>query len=145
LLEAGLREPTPDEAEALDLGPGDRLVSISRVRLADDIPIAIEHATLPVECAAVLAADLEKGSLHEALIDLARYPSTAQSAITARAASADEARLLDVAQRSPVLVERRRIHDAHGSPLEYTETIYAPERYVIDASFAWAPKDGRSD
>jgi len=142
LLEAGLREATADEADGLGLRDGERLVAISRVRLADNTPIAIEHATLPVECAGVLAGDLEHGSLHEALTALGRRPRTAQSAISARTPTGEEAKLLDIDVRSPLLVERRRIQDDEGEPLEYTETIYAAERYVIDASFAWAPNNG---
>ena len=136
LLSAELREPVGGEAPALRLGPLQRTVSIVRLRLADGLPMAVEHAALTPDCAAVLAEeDLEAGSLHEALRALGRRPTTALCRISARTATAAECRLLDLPSRSAVLQEQRVITDAEGAPLEFTTTVYAPEKYVIDAVF----------
>lgn len=135
LLTAELRRARKAELDALGLAGDTRVVAISRVRLGDGVPLAIEHAALPATCAGVLAADLERGSLHEALTGLGRTPTTAHAWITARLATKPEAKLLDVALRGPLLIERRVILDAAGEPLESTETLYVPERYVIDATF----------
>ncbi len=51
LLEAGLRPATSADLEALRLADGARVVAISRLRLADGVPLAIEQAALPSECA----------------------------------------------------------------------------------------------
>lgn len=135
LLDARLRTPTAADAEALRLDEGSRVVSLSRLRLADDVPMAIENVALPASCAPVLAEDLEQGSLHEALHALGRVPTTAHSWIGARTAGAAEARLLDIAPRSALLVERRIILDGEGVPLEHTESAYVADRYVIDVTF----------
>jgi GntR family transcriptional regulator len=58
LLEAGLRPATTADLDALRLPDGARVVAISRLRLADGQPMAIEHAALPADCAGVLADDL---------------------------------------------------------------------------------------
>lgn len=141
LLKAELRPARQDEIDAFELPEESRLVAISRIRLADGVPLAIEHAALTLDCAGVLAADLEHGSLHEALVELGRTPHTAQSWITARLATTEEARLLDISPRGPLLIERRVIRDTTGAPLESTETIYVPERYVIDATFTLMSPD----
>lgn len=135
LLSAQLSTPEAADVEALHIDEGARVVRISRLRLADDVPLAIEHATLPADCAGVLATDLETGSLHGSLRQMGRTPGRAYSWITARLAGANEAKLLDIAVRGPLLVERRVIYDTDQAPLEHTETTYAAERYVIDAIF----------
>jgi GntR family transcriptional regulator len=135
LLEAGLCPASTADSTALHLPEGARVVVIRRLRCADDVPLALEHAVLPAECAGVLADDLEHGSLHESLHRLGRTPDVANSWITARPATAGEAKLLDVPARTALLVERRIIHDVTGAPLEHTETAYIAERFVIDAVF----------
>ena len=139
LLQAGLRAATGADVEALRLSAGARVVAISRLRLADGVPLAIEHAALPAECAGVLADDLETGSLHESLAARGRVPGVSRSWIRARLATATESRLLEVPRRSALLVERRIIYDTQGMPLEHTETAYNADAYAIDAVFSASP------
>ena len=136
LLQAGLRAATTADLDALRLPEGARVVAISRLRLADGVPMAIEHAALPAECAGVLADDLETGSLHESLAARGRVPSVSRSWIRARLATAVESRLLEVPRRTALLVERRIIYDTDALPLEHTETAYNAANYAIDAVFS---------
>ncbi|PDQ34775.1 MAG: hypothetical protein B5766_09285 [Candidatus Lumbricidophila eiseniae] len=135
LLSAELREANQAEVDALRLQDKARVVSIARLRLADGTPMAVEHASVTPDCAPVLAEELESGSLHEALRKLGRIPVTALTWISARAASTAEARLLGLSARAPVLVEKRIISDQEEQPIEFTTTVYDPDRYVIDAVF----------
>jgi GntR family transcriptional regulator len=139
LLEAGLQTATTADLDALRLPDGARVVAISRLRLADGVPMAIEHAALPAECAGVLADDLENGSLHESLAARGRTPSISRSWIRARIATAAESRLLGIAPRAALLVERRIIYDTGGMALEHTETVYNADNYAIDAVFSVSP------
>ncbi len=136
LLNAALAPATPADVDALRLPAGARIVSVSRIRLADGIALAIENVALPASCAGVLAVDLESGSLHDALVGIGRVPTVAHSWISARSATAAEARLLGLSAREPLLVERRIMYDNDGAPLEHTESAYVASRYVIDAVFA---------
>ncbi len=140
LISAEVRYATAGEIEALKLEAEARIVSIVRLRLADSTPMAIENATLTLNCAPVLATNLENGSLHSALATLGRTPSKALSWISARLAESKEARLLELPAKSPALVERRIITDQNSEPLEFTTTVYHPERYIIDAIFTLAPE-----
>ena len=139
LLQAGLRAATTAALDALRLPEGSRVVAISRLRLADGVPMAIEQAALPAECAGVLADDLETGSLHESLAARGRVPSVSRSWIRARLATAVESRLLAVPRRAALLVERRIIYDPGGLPLEHTETAYHADHYAIEAVFSASP------
>lgn len=133
LLGAVLGRSRPEEADALGLAPKSDVVRVSRVRVADGRPIAIEEAVLPGRLAAVLSHDLEHGSLHAALLE--EYGLVARRAwgtITARLARASEVTLLDLPPHAALLVELRVIADGEGQPFERTETRYVADRYVID-------------
>lgn len=127
------------DAERASLRPGRRgVIEIRRVRLADGVPVAVETAVFSAVLAALLDADLT-GSLHAVLAGLGRVPSGGRATVTAAAATAEDAVLLDVPAGSPVLVERRLITDQHGHPLERTESRYAADRYGLDVVFTVDP------
>jgi len=136
LLERRLRPAEPAESRYLHLAERDPVVSVLRVRRADGVPVALEHAVLRGGVAeAVLAADLESGSLHAALVAAGVVPASGRGRLVSEPATARDAELLDVLAGSPLLVERRTILDQHGVPLETTETRYAGDRYALDVEF----------
>jgi GntR family transcriptional regulator len=132
VLQAGLRVGAADELRALHLTPADRVVAVTRVRLADGVPLALERAVLPPACAPILQADLATSSMHELVRELGREPTVARGSLTAVTASALEAELLAVIVGAGLLVERRTILDQQGAPMEFTETSYVGERYLFD-------------
>lgn len=139
LVSRVLRSASEKEATDLGLRPGDQVVSLRRVRMADGQPIALEEAVLPGSCAdLVMTADLEAGSLHETLIAGGLIPTRGHATIAAQVAEPGEADLLSIAPGDPLLVEWRVIVDQHGHPLERTESRYAAERYGLEVSFAVA-------
>ncbi|PZF79957.1 GntR family transcriptional regulator [Jiangella anatolica] len=140
LVGAGHRPATPDEAAALAPGvpAGDvTVVGITRVRLADDLPVAIERAVFPATLDALLDTDLETGSLHSAVRRLGLRPTLGSSILGARTAG-DDAVALGVDPATPMLVETRNILDQHGAPLEYTVSSYVADRYALKVDFTVA-------
>ena len=136
LLERRVRAATAEEAERLRLRAGVRVVVVRRLRLADGAPIAVEAAALREGCAgAVLAADLESGSLHEALFAAGFAPTRGRGTLVAEPADAADAEALGVPEGSPLLVEQRLIVDERGRPLESTESRYAGGRYGLQIDF----------
>lgn len=136
LLDRRVRPAHPDEAATLLLAPGSDVVVVRRLRLADGIAIALEAATLVGRAApVVLASDLEAGSLHATLARAGIHLRRGRATIEAGAATAEDAALLDVAVGEPLLVERRVILDAHGSPVEMTESRYPADRYALEVRF----------
>ena len=132
ILEIAQRQATPEVADHLNLKPGSRVILIRRQRLADELPMALEHTLLIPDCAPVLGFDLEHGSLHAALRALGRAPSIARGTINPQAATAEDATALEIAPGTPLLVETRLVYDATDAPIELTETRYSPTRYVFD-------------
>lgn len=136
VLKLSVAQPSPSDAARLRLPANDGLVIVRRIRLADDVPIALEEARFPGSLAdAVLDADLEAGSLHAALVGAGRIPTAGQATISAETADRAEAKLLAVSSGAPLLVERRLIADQDGQPLELTESRYVAERYALDVDF----------
>jgi GntR family transcriptional regulator len=136
LLARTVRTATPSEAAALGLPAHDRVVELRRLRCADERPMAIETTVLIGACAdIVMAADLERGSLHEALVRGGFTLRRGTGTIVAEAATDDDARLLVLEPGHPLLVERRVIADVHGRRIEATESRYPGDRYALDVTF----------
>jgi GntR family transcriptional regulator len=133
MLHAGWIDPSVEDRAALHLPVGSRAIVVERLRLADDLPMAIERVVAPPTCAGILEDDLAGGSLHDAFERLGRIPTRAQARVSARPATDIERRLLGLDPDGVVLSERRTIDDQDGVPIEHTETLYAAERYEFEA------------
>ncbi|HYO18260.1 MAG TPA: GntR family transcriptional regulator [Dermatophilaceae bacterium] len=132
LLSSELSRPTPQEVDDMDLAAGELVLRIARVRLANKVPIALEHAALATSLVPTLEADLVGGSMHQALLDHGIIATRAVGSISARLARSSETDLLDLPPNTALLVEVRILFDQNGRVFERTETRYAADRYVID-------------
>ena len=136
VLQKRRRRASDDERERLG---GDDVVAVRRVRFADGDPVAVETAVFPADrVAPLLDGDLEGTSLFDTLARAGLVPTAGRASLAAEAATADDARVLGVKRGSPLLVERRLIHDQDGRPLEWTESRYVGSRYGLDVDFAWS-------
>jgi GntR family transcriptional regulator len=136
LIGREVREPRPAEAAGLQLKPGAEVVAIRRLRLADGEPVAYEEAVFPATLAPLLlAADLERRSLHDTLVSGGHVPTQGRARLGAEPATREDAELLAVAPGAALLVEKRVIHDQDGRPLEVCESRYAGDRYGLDVQF----------
>jgi GntR family transcriptional regulator len=136
LLTRGIRPSSHAEAAALGLTRSDPVVEVRRLRLADGQPMALETAILIMECApVVLGADLESGSLHAAISESGLTLESGTGTVGAGAATAEDARLLEIRRGDPLLIESRVIVDDTGRRVESTESRYPADRYALDVSF----------
>lgn len=119
--------PTPNESMALGLSTMDRVVRLVRIRFADDLPIAIERATVPQEFLAT--HELVKDSLYEALRSAGFAPARGVQRIRAGVMTHAEADALESDVGQPLLIIERRCFLADGRSVEFTETRYHGERY----------------
>mgnify|MGYP006269992815 CR=1 FL=1 len=139
MLSADIEIAGTRDREALGLAGKTKVVVIRRLRKANEIPLSIERVALIPECRAVLTADLATGSLHEKLREIGFGPATANCWLQARTADRGEAKLLEIPLGTPLLVETRVISDNKGRVIEFTETAYASNRYVIDVKLNCVP------
>jgi GntR family transcriptional regulator len=118
--------PDPNEVLKLGLSPSDQILRLSRVRLTEDDPLAIEHAVVPLSA---LAPDDIEDSLYAALKRSGHMPVRALQRLHAAIADDREAELLDVVPGSPILHIERRSFLANGRPIEITKSAYRGDRY----------------
>lgn len=131
------------EAASLAIPARQPVVHLRRLRKADDRPVALESAVLIGACAeAVMSADLDHGSLHDTLARAGFILARGTATISAAAAAAEDARLLEIRPGDPLLVERRVIQDSHGRRIEATESRYPADRYALDVRFDAEASDG---
>ena len=121
-----IRRPASEvEAERLALPPDSLIYHLTRVRLLSDRPVMIERGAFPDRVGALLAnMDLVHGSVTERLEEHGIVFADAEHVIDAIPASAEDARLLGVSPRVPMLRERRHTTDLAGVPLEWSDDRY---------------------
>ena len=118
-------------ATALELKTGEEVMRLHRLRLAGGEPIAIEEVWIPrTRFPGIEKIDFARNSLYETLRE--RYGvkiGSARETIEARAATPEEARLLNFMARSSLLVVSRILLDTDGRPMESAHSVYRGDRY----------------
>ncbi len=126
-LSRGVFQPSPEEIVALGLGAAQSVARLERLRLADNIPMAIERAALPT---GILENPLEvEESLYERLAQLGKKPVRAVQHITATNLSEKDAELLGVEKGEAALRIVRISYLASGRIAEFTRSIYRGDTY----------------
>ncbi len=142
ILHAAETPATVDEAEVLQVAPGTRLFRLERVRMLDDVPIALDDTLVPLALAPGLeAVDFSHASLYDALASLGLDLARADATIEAREATDTEARLLGLESGKPLLVMRQVAFDAGERRLFTSSIRYAGDRYRLKTLFARAPAE----
>jgi DNA-binding GntR family transcriptional regulator len=139
VLRAETAMATFDEAEKLGVAPGALLFHLERVRLLDEVPIAVDRSAVPADLAPGLAAiDFRTRSLYTALTDAGLEPAQAETTIEAREADAFVADALRVEEGKPILVMHQTVRDQADHPLFSSTIQYVGDRYRLRTSFARA-------
>jgi DNA-binding GntR family transcriptional regulator len=117
-------------AERLGLAPGTEVVHLERLRRARGVPLAILRNWLPVAVAGAISdAELEEKGLYACLRERGVTVRSAHQRIGARAASTEEARLLDVRRGAPLLTMERTASDERSRPIEWGSHVYDARAY----------------
>jgi GntR family transcriptional regulator len=126
------RERAGDEiAERLGVRPGAAVHRIERLRLVDEVPMALEMSHLPAARFPGLARHLRRSdSLYRVLRDeYGVVPVSAEETIETASATPREAGLLDTEVGAPILMLSRHSFDADGTPVEWVRSWYRGDRY----------------
>ncbi|TDB71773.1 GntR family transcriptional regulator [Micromonospora sp. KC723] len=121
-------------ARELGVPAGDRLLYCERLRLADGVPLAILRNWLPARFDDITAAELAEQGLYRLLGERNGRPTVARQKITARSASAAQARLLDTGHNAPLISMQRTAFDAEGRAVEYADHLYRADHYAIEVT-----------
>ena len=129
-LLARLEQAGPGVARALDISTGDAVIHWKRLRLADQRVICIEDAYLNE---VLLPGFLQTGtatSLYDALGERGLRPTWAEDAVSADAATAEEAELLQIQVGDPVLHLSRRALCGE-KVVEVARSAYRHDRFTM--------------
>lgn len=127
ILDRGVFLPSPEEMTSLAIGPEESVVRLSRLRLADAAPMAIEHTAAP---ARFLPDPADIGdSLYDAFAASGHTPTRGLQRLRAVLLSDEDAALLDVPPGSPVLYIQRIAYLADGRGVEFTRSYYRSDTY----------------
>jgi DNA-binding GntR family transcriptional regulator len=139
VLRAETAMATFDEAEKLGVAPGALLFHLERVRMLDEVPIAVDLSTVPADVAPGLAEiDFSTRSLYTTLTEAGLEPAHAETTIEAREADGFIADQLRVEVGKPILVMHQIVRDQGDRPLFSSSIQYVGDRYRLRTSFARA-------
>lgn len=126
-IERGVFSASPAEMMALGLGADAQVSRIARLRMANDVPLAIERATLSTQ----YLPDPEqiRDSLYETLAEIGNKPVRAIQRISAVTMRGEDAALLEVSEGSAGLSIERISYAAQGAAIEFTRSIYRGDAY----------------
>lgn len=132
VVRSGAREATLDEAEELAIAPGAGVFHLQRLRLMDDVPIAVDNSLLPLSIASwAPETDFSTASLHELYEEHGAIPTRADYVVEVRDADDQLAELLDVPVGKGLLLASGKTSDQRGRIIERGWIAYRPERYRL--------------
>ena len=127
--------PAPDEiAVALGVPPRSDVVRLSRLRLAQDEPLAILRNWLPADVASFRVEQLEERGLYALLRTNGVHFRIASQRIGARTASPEEAHLLRIKRGAAVLTMERTAYGESGRAVEFGAHIYRSDNYSFEVT-----------
>jgi GntR family transcriptional regulator len=117
----------------LDVPPQSDVLYVRRLRLADDLPMAVEDLHVPASVAPGLTGtDLQGTSFYELLETRFDNPVVSGTQTVEPAlADAEQAELLDVPAGAPVFLFERTSRVRSGAVAEFVRSAYRGDRYRI--------------
>jgi GntR family transcriptional regulator len=131
VLDARVVGAAPEVAAALRIMPQSEVFRLARLRLADDLSLAVETAHLPfARFPGLLAHDFATESLYGVLEhEYGLALTQAEQVLEAAVADAEELALLELTPPAPVMRMQRLTVDRDGAPVEYVLSSYRGDRY----------------
>lgn len=127
ILDSGVFLPNPEEVTALAIAPEESVVRLTRLRFADDLPMALEHTSAPARFLPPLP---EIGaSLYESFAAAGHPPTRGLQRLRAVLLSDEDAGRLEVPPGSPALFIQRIAYLADGRGVEFTRSYYRSDTY----------------
>lgn len=133
ILELAYIEPSHKVRQQLELSSdAQEVLYLKRLRLADNRPIGIHTAYLPLDSSQPITIEEinQSGSLYSLLQDKFNLiPSKAYETIEATIADPEEAQLLEVQEGSPLLLFERTVWSQTRQAMEFVRVLYRADRY----------------
>ena len=121
---------------AAAIQPGTPVYRFHRIRYADDVPMALEYATVLASCLPSL--DAVESSLYEALERTGNRPVRALQRLRAVLFTAEQAKLLKAQRRDAGLLVERLGFLKDGRAVEFSQSYYRGDIYDFVAELSAA-------
>jgi GntR family transcriptional regulator len=119
-------------ADNLAVPAGSLVIDIARIRLADGIPISLERVQLPAEIFPGLLELPLGGSIYDLLdVNYGIRPDDVVEHLEVAEAGSDEAALLGVGVRAPLLAITRTSATAAGLLFEFSHDLFRADRTCV--------------
>jgi DNA-binding GntR family transcriptional regulator len=126
-------EPAPTTvAISLGLPESSPVLTLERLRYAQDEPLALMRNYLPPGLVQLTKAELERRGLYQLLRESGVHLRIASQTIGARAATAAEAKLLAERRNAPLLTMSRTTYDDIGRIVECASHLYRASVYSFE-------------
>jgi GntR family transcriptional regulator len=124
-----------EEATELKLPEAARVIHLRTLRMAKELPFAIEEMYFPYDRFPALASlDLNNHSIYATLARMYdAHPQEALDMISASSATREEASLLGLNKGAPVMRLKRISTDRQGNVMEFTKVVFHADRYQFVA------------
>ncbi len=139
-IDRGVFPPSPEETMVLGLSAGESVARIARLRLSNGVPLAIERAALSTRV--LPDPNAVTHSLYALLEKSGSRPVRAVQRIRAANLSAEDAKLLGVAQGAASLNIERISYLGSGRVIEFTRSIYRGDTYDFVAELRLSDRQG---
>ncbi|WP_104197562.1 GntR family transcriptional regulator [Cryobacterium sp. M15] len=121
-------------AERLGIDEGSQTLHLRRVRLADDVPVAVMENWLPEEFIGIEPGDLVAHGLYQVLRSRGVTMRVARQHIGARKSTNEESVLLEIEKNSALLTMDRTAFDNSGRAVEFGQHCYRPDLYSFEVT-----------
>jgi GntR family transcriptional regulator, N-acetylglucosamine utilization regulator len=125
---------TPEESLPLRSSPGTPVYRFNRIRYADEVPMALEYATVLAFCLPSL--DAVESSLYEALERTGNRPVRALQRLRAVLFTAEQAKLLKAKEHDAGLLVERLGFLKDGRAVEFSQSYYRGDIYDFVAELS---------
>ncbi|WP_326315356.1 GntR family transcriptional regulator [Halobacillus sp. HZG1] len=130
LIRAEFKSNLHHEKSMLEVKDDEPILLIERIRLADEIPVALERTCWPKEIGEILMKhNLDEARYYEILENYNIYLNRASEKIAAINATIDEADALGIRGGEALLEMTRLSFGVNERPIEYTKTKYRNDQY----------------
>lgn len=142
VLSIVVRAAGQDAAAALAIDPGDFVVDLVRIRLADGTPFSLERAILPADLVPGLPEKQLGGSLYELLDrEYGLRPQEAIEHLEVVSATEDEAAVLDVTPGDSLILVNRTTITPEGRTFELSHDLFRADRTRISVRIQGGPAE----
>lgn len=125
-----LEEATDRDIRELKLEPGEQIIRVERLRMADNIPVMLENLYFPGHLKNILVKNLDDTSLYQILRD--KYGLvTGNSVMEIEISECNryEASMLDIKTGTSLLLIREIVYDQFDNPLHRTKSLVRGDKF----------------